>query len=73
MALGMVTMIRFGAANLCCAMGQSICVLAHIHLAPLPGGEKAVKEPWRQALWYLRNYYGEELPNIYKTWLTTIA
>ena len=29
--------------------------LAHIHAAPLPGGEKAVSEPWRQALWYIRN------------------
>ena len=27
--------------------------LAHIHAAPLPGGEKAVSEPWRQALWYI--------------------
>ena len=33
--------------------------LAHIHAAPLPGGEKAVTEPWRQALWYIRNYYGD--------------
>ena len=52
--------------------GAEYMRVAHIHLAPLPGGEKAVKEPWRQALWYLRNYYGDELPNIYKTWLTTL-
>lgn len=52
--------------------GAEYMRVAHIHLAPLPGGEKAVKEPWRQALWYLRNYYGDELPNIYKKWLTTL-
>ena len=52
--------------------GAEYMRVAHIHVAPLPGGEKAVKEPWRQALWYLRNYYGDELPNIYKKWLTTL-
>lgn len=42
--------------------------LAHIHEAPLPGGEKAVSEPWRQALWYIRNYYGNDIPPIYQDW-----
>ncbi len=43
--------------------------LAHIHEAPLPGGEKAVSEPWRQALWYIRNYYGDDIPLIYQDWM----
>ena len=43
--------------------------LAHIHEAPLPGGEKAVSEPWRQALWYIRNYYGKDIPPIYQDWM----
>ena len=43
--------------------------LAHIHEAPLPGGEKAVSEPWRQALWYIRNYYGNDIPPIYQDWM----
>ena len=52
--------------------GAEYMRVAHIHLAPLPGGEKAAKEPWRQALWYLRNHYGNDLPDVYKTWLTTL-
>ena len=43
--------------------------LAHIHEAPLPGGERAVSEPWRQALWYIRNYYGDDVPPIYQDWM----
>ena len=46
--------------------------LAHIHEAPLPGGEKAVSEPWRQALWYIRNYYGDDIPPIYQDWMNRL-
>ena len=46
--------------------------LAHIHEAPLPGGEKAVSEPWRQALWYIRNYYGNDIPPIYQDWMNSL-
>ena len=46
--------------------------LAHIHEAPLPGGEKAVSEPWRQALWYIRNYYGNDIPPIYQDWINRL-
>ena len=46
--------------------------LAHIHEAPLPGGEKAVSEPWRQALWYIRNYYGNDIPSVYQDWMNRI-
>lgn len=46
--------------------------LAHIHEAPLPGGEKAVSEPWRQALWYIRNYYGNDTPPVYQDWMNRL-
>ena len=46
--------------------------LAHIHEAPLPGGEKAVSEPWRQALWYIRNDYGNDIPPIYQDWMNRL-
>ena len=46
--------------------------LAHIHEAPLPGGEKAVSEPWRQALWYIRNYYSNDIPPIYQDWMNRL-
>ncbi len=32
--------------------------LAHLKCVPLPGGEKAVREPWRMSLMYLRELYG---------------
>ena len=46
--------------------------LAHIHEAPLPGGEKAVSEPWRQALWYILNYYGNDIPSTYQKWMENL-
>ena len=48
--------------------GAEYMRVAHIHGAPLPGGEKAALEPWRQALWYIRNYYGKDIPEVYKEW-----
>lgn len=35
--------------------------VAHFSYLPLPGGEKAAKEPWRQALWVLYGIYGDKL------------
>jgi len=32
--------------------------LAHCAYLPLPGGEKAVRQPWRQAVWILQELYG---------------
>jgi hydrogenase maturation protein HypF len=34
--------------------------LAHLKNVPLPGGERAVMEPWRMALMYLRELFGKE-------------
>ena len=52
--------------------GAEYMRVAHIHMSPLPGGEKAVLEPWRQALWYIRNYYGTEIPVVYKKWMAAL-
>lgn len=51
------------------SQGPKFTRLCHLQNIPLPGGEKAVSEPWRQALWYLRNYFGQSLPSIYEEWL----
>jgi len=34
--------------------------IAHLKYIPLPGGEKAIKEPWRMAVSYLYRIYGEK-------------
>lgn len=34
--------------------------LGHCSYLPLPGGEKAVREPWRQAVWMMRALYGDD-------------
>ena len=46
--------------------------LAHIHEAPFTRWGKAVSEPWRQALWYIRNYYGNDIPSVYQTWMENL-
>lgn len=46
--------------------------VAHIDGAPLPGGEKAVKEPWRQALWYIRSKHGAQVPTFLEPWLESL-
>jgi hydrogenase maturation protein HypF len=36
--------------------------LGHLQAVPLPGGEAAIRQPWRMALSYLRDAYGAQLP-----------
>ena len=42
--------------------------LGHLSYAPLPGGEVAVREPWRQALWYVNKLYPAEAPTAIEKW-----
>ena len=42
--------------------------LGHLSYAPLPGGEVAVREPWRQALWYANELYPAGAPTVIEGW-----
>jgi len=39
--------------------GADFSRLAHLEYAPMPGGDTAIKEPWRMAVSYLYQAYGE--------------
>jgi hydrogenase maturation protein HypF len=38
--------------------------IAHLSYVPMPGSAAAIKEPWRMALSYLYDAFGEELPDL---------
>lgn len=46
--------------------------MAHLSYAPLPGGEVAVREPWRQALWYVNQLYPSDAPTVIEQWKKTL-
>lgn len=51
---------------------SSFSRVAHLKEIPLPGGEQAIKEPWRMALSYLKASYGKDFYLLAHKWLKRI-
>lgn len=61
----------WGGEFLCCHQ-EHMERMAHLSYAPLPGGEVAVREPWRQALWYVNQTYPSGGPTVIEEWKKTL-
>jgi len=45
----------------------------HLDYVPMPGGERAIKEPWRMAASYLYHVYGNNIPFLPSTCFSTLT
>ena len=61
----------WGGEFLCCHQ-EHMERMAHLSYAPLAGGEVAVREPWRQALWYVNQIYPSGGPTVIEEWKKTL-
>ncbi|MBS1851041.1 MAG: carbamoyltransferase HypF [Acidobacteria bacterium] len=46
---------------------------AHLEYVPMPGGEAAIRDPWRMAIGYLAHHFGEEVHQLPLPWLRKIS
>ena len=53
--------------------GANFSRLAHFEYTPMPGGDAAIKEPWRMALSYLHQAYGDEFLNFDLPFIKTVG
>jgi len=53
----------WGGEFLVCDLRDYVRV-AHLKALPMPGGESAIKEPWKMAVSYLYSVYGDELRDL---------